>query len=378
MANRSQLIIFLKTDSTVLVEDFSLLIDEQPIDFEIVNDQLIVEVDLTIGVHLLKLCSRSNKRIGFVDVQLNRSSVRHGLYLSYLETASKKIQPCTEVWEPSQTWVLPFANPISYWIQCMSDNVPQHMFGQDLQKNYNISYPSKKINIPDTFSNVVKDFFAYDFDFFVAPAQQTNLRNQAVIPLNLDLTNADNIIKEYQSVKHLFYKTNSFTKNQSQNQYNTLESKHWKPGDWYYAALYSFDKDEKTYKYNLPKDSVPIIWEQINQWGIQDYVRVNIICLEPGGYAAPHKDPSIRLETGNDNYDGCCQLYIPLNIPDGNYIKLAGVGIIDTSRANAINITDILHCAVNHSSQPRYVLAIRCNIEKNTHLIDQLFLDKLS
>jgi hypothetical protein len=260
----------------------------------------------------------------------------------------------------------------------MLDNIPQDMFGQDLQKTYNISYPSKKIKLPDTVSTVVRDIFAYDFDFFVAPARRANLRNQSVVPLNLDLTNTKLLVKEYQSVEHLFFKTNSITNNHSQDQYNELEHNQYKPNSWYYASLYKFNRDKKTYEHPIPRDNVPIIWNQIQQWGIQDYVRVNIICLNSGGYASPHKDPSIKLETGNCNYDGCCQLYIPLDIPADNYIKLAGVGILDTSRANAINITDILHCAVNYSNQPRYVLTIRCNIEKNTHLIDQTFLDNLS
>jgi hypothetical protein len=66
-----------------------------------------------------------------------------------------------------------------------------------------------------------------------------------------------------------------------------------------------------------------------------------------------------------------------LDYPDNNYIKLAGVGILDTSVAHIFDYTNITHCAVNNSDRRRFVLIMRCNIEKNQHLVDQTFLNQL-
>lgn len=377
MFSSSQLTLFFQTSCNIAVGDFNLFIDESPVQFEIVQNQLIVTTDLTVGVHLLKIRSCSNKRIEFTDVQLDGASVRHSLYLSYLETNDKKIQPCTAFWETGQVWSLPFANPMSYWIQCVWNNLEVNIFGKDLQQEYNIFYPSKKIKLPGTFSTIVRDFFSYDFDFTVVPNRMTSLREHPIIPLNLDLTNAGDLVREYESVKSLLAESNKIRKQFAQNQYNILEDRSWNPGGWYFVTFYGYNANKEAHDYLISKDLVPLVWKQIQTWNIQDYVTISIIGLEPGGYAAPHIDPSLFSQVNSYDYDGCCQLYIPLDVPVDNYIKLAGAGLVDTSHATAINITGYTHCAVNDSNRRRYVMAIRCNIEKNKHLIDRSFLDNL-
>jgi hypothetical protein len=370
MFSKSQLVIFFQ--STVHPDpcDFEMFINDVAVDVIMEPGTFKINFELAPGTHLLKLRSLCNKKIEISEVQLDQASLRQTLYLSYLETANgDQIQPCTSTWEPDQIWNLPFGNPVSFWIESTLDRIPQGQYGQDLHKKYKIWYPSAKIDLPDNFSTAVKDFFKYDFGFTVRAADRTDLRTWPIVPLNLDLSQTGLVVDEFESLKLIFDQQGLVSKNQKQNQYNMLENQDWTPDSWYYINFYRYNEDTQQYYHPIDPAQIPALWKQIQQWDIKDYVRVNIVCLEPGGYASPHKDASVVHETGNSDYEGCCQFYIPLDVPNNNYIKLAGAGIVDTSKANALNITDFTHSAVNNSDQTRYVLIIRCNIENNLHLI---------
>lgn len=375
MHKKSQLVLFFQSDHNITSQDFAASIDDVEVEFDIAPGQIIINADISVGVHLLKLYSLTSKKIEINEVQLDQASIRQAVYLSFLEDANgDRVQPCTATWEPGQIWTLPFGNPMSFWIESTLDRIPHGQYGQNLYKNFNIWYPSVKVDLPDNFSTAVKDFFKYDFGFLVRPRGVEHLRQQPVIPLNLDLSRTTKIVDEYQQLESMLISQNKLSKNQKQNQYNALENLNWSQDDWYYVSFYTYNQDTGQYYYPVDPELTPVLWNQIQEWGIRDYIRVNIICLEPGGYASPHKDASAAPETNNNQYDGCCQLYIPLDFPDNSYIKLAGAGIIDSARANAIDITNITHCAVNNSGRRRYVMIIRCNIERNQHLVDQDFL----
>jgi hypothetical protein len=363
--------IFYQARSEISIDDFVVSVDNQTVDYQIHQDRLTLAVALGPGVHVLKIASCTSKRVNFSEVQLDRASVRHLLYLSYLQNSDTVIQPCTELWDTHQTWVLPFGNPMSFWIECALDRLPQDVYGKDLQQLYNIWYPTAKIDLPPAFSTAVRDFFKYNFGFTARSKVQDSLRTWPCVPLNLDLTNTHLVVDEFRSLRSTFDQENKISKNQKQNQYNALESELWSPDRWHFTSFYRYNEQTKQYYYPVDPALVPVLWDQIQKWDIRDFVRVNIICLEPGGYASPHKDADVISESGNSNYEGCCQFYIPLDFPNNNYIKLAGAGIVDTTRANAINITDFTHSAVNNSDQTRYVMIIRCNIESNLHLVDQ-------
>lgn len=370
MFSKSTLEIFYQSESEISLDNFVVSVDNQKVDYQIYQDRLTLTVDLNPGMHVLRITSYTTKRVNFSEVQLDMASVRHLLYLSYLQNCNTVIQPCTELWDTHQTWVLPFANPMSFWIECALDRLPQDVYGKDLQQQYNIWYPTTKIDLPSIFSTAVRDFFKYNFGFTARSKVQDSLRTWPIVPLNLDLTNNHLIVDEFISLRSTFDKENKISKNQKQNQYNALESESWSPDRWHFTSFYKYNEQIKQYYYPVDPALVPVLWDQIQKWDIRDFVRVNIICLEPGGYASPHKDADIIFESDNSNYEGCCQFYIPLDIPNNNYIKLAGVGVVDTTRANAINITDFTHSAVNNSDQTRYVMIIRCNIESNLHLVD--------
>jgi hypothetical protein len=368
MHKKSQLILFFESDHNITSQDFAASIDDVEVGFDIAPGQIIINADISVGVHLLKLYSLTSKKIEINEAQLDQASIRQAVYLSFLENVNgDRVQPCTATWEPGQIWILPFGNPMSFWIESTLDRIPHGQYGQNLYKNFNIWYPSVKVDLPDNFSTVVKDFFKYDFGFTVRAADRTDLRTWPIVPLNLDLSQTGLVVDEFKSLKLIFDQQGLVSK--KQNQYNMLENQDWTPDSWYYINFYRYNEDTQQYYHPIDPAQVPALWNQIQQWDIKDYVRVNLICLEPGGYASPHKDTSVVHETGNSDYEGCCQFYIPLDVPNNNYIKLAGAGIVDTSKANALNITDFTHSAVNNSDQTRYVLIIRCNIENNLHLI---------
>jgi hypothetical protein len=375
MHKKSQLILFFESDHNITSQDFAASIDDVEVGLDIAPGQIIINANISVGVHLLKLYSLTSKKIEINEAQLDQASIRQALYLSFLEnTNGDRVQPCTATWEPDQIWTLPFGNPMSFWIESTLDRIPHGQYGQNLYKNFNIWYPSVKVDLPDNFSTVVKDFFKYDFGFLVRPRGTDQLRHYPVVPLNLDLSCSNKLVDEYQRLEDMFVEENKVLKNASQNQYNALESPDWSADGWHRVSFYTYN--EKTGKYYHPVDPelTPALWNQIHEWNIQDYIRVNITCLEPGSYASPHKDGSTAPETNSNQYDGCCQLYIPLDFPNDSYTKLSGSGLVDTTRANAINITDNTHCVVNNSDRRRYVLTILCNIESNRHLVDHDFL----
>jgi hypothetical protein len=371
MHKKSQLILFFQSDHSITSQDFAASIDDVEVGFDIAPGQIIINADISVGVHLLKLYSLTSKKIEINEAQLDQASIRQALYLSFLENANgDRVQPCTATWEPDQIWTLPFGNPMSFWIESTLDRIPNGQYGQNLYKNFNIWYPSVKVDLPDNFSTVVKDFFKYDFGFLVRPRGIDHLQSQPIIPLNLDLSCTDKLVDEYQRLESMFIRENKVIKDASQNQYDMLESLDWSADGWHRVNFYQYNKQTDRYHHPVDPNLTPALWNQIQEWNIQDYIRVNIQCLEPGSYASPHRDNIAE----SAQYDGCCQLYIPLDFPDDSYTKLAGVGIVDTTRATAINITDIIHCVVNNSGRRRYVLTIRCNIESNRHLIDNDFL----
>jgi len=63
-----------------------------------------------------------------------------------------------------------------------------------------------------------------------------------------------------------------------------------------------------------------------------------------------------------ENYQGCTQLYVPLAWPAGNFIKIAGAGILPMDEETlVINNDTFTHSVINASTQTRYALGLRVN-----------------
>jgi hypothetical protein len=96
-----------------------------------------------------------------------------------------------------------------------------------------------------------------------------------------------------------------------------------------------------------------------------DYWYSFIGLLPPGGFIYPHRDYDTFKQTAEEYfpYQGCTQLYIPIDWPHNNWIKFAGAGVLapDSGQAVVINNDAYTHCLVNDSDQPRLVVGIRCH-----------------
>ncbi len=340
-----------------------ICVNDQSVVYTVLSDRYVIECALVSGVHMLSIQLQQPGQIDILDVQLNGAGVRECLYLSYTQTPTERQQPCTALWDTDQTWYLPFGNPMSYWLDCVFARIPHHLIGQtNLYKHFDIWYATQKLQLPNSVTTVVQDFFKHDFGFTVLPKNKIDFAVHPIIPLNIDLSSTTQIVEQFDQ---LALQPDQVKRYFTQDSYNKKENPNYDDLLYYYVPFF-YDSPACPNYYPIPPDQMPALWDFVKQWDIKDIHRINIIVMPPGGYSVPHRD--VHVDTDVRRYDGCCQLYIPLVFPQDSYIKLSGVGLVDTTQANAINITEYTHCAVNNSDQIRTVLIIRCNIERNQHL----------
>jgi hypothetical protein len=117
-------------------------------------------------------------------------------------------------------------------------------------------------------------------------------------------------------------------------------------------------------------DLLPEFYQLVDYLKIQNIYSAQINFIEPGSYAPPHRDYEVRDNGYPEDADGCCQVYIPLVSDANNYLKIGGVGVFEIgTKSLVINNNYYTHAVVNASQNTRSVLVIRCNFNKNWHLV---------
>ena len=335
-------------------KDLDICINEQQVEYSVYNNSVLISCNLDMGIHQLSVQLINGTRINIDDVRINSASLRHTIYLSYIQTASgDKLNPSTVLWDNSQKWILPFGNPVSYWISLTTSKIQPGDWGKNLYEIYNIIYPSK-IKIRSEFPQVVKDFFEHNFDFYCKSAGSVNFLPQC--KSNLDISGydiqalSDEIESNYQW----------FVENQrkvAQKYYNDRE---WPDNyaNWLSVTIY---KDGK-----FVNDKLPLLQSFVKNLPINNIQTVFVGILEPGAAVAPHCDKSPNHVPGKE---GCNRLYIPLKWSPKNYLKFASGGLIDSAVPYIINNTDHVHALINASDQNRIILSIILDPEQNLHLL---------
>ena len=338
-----------------IFDEIHISINGQDVAYSLTNDTIQINHPLDMGIHQLHLRIKDGSRIAIDDVFVNSSSLRQVLYMSYITTdAGEMLQPATTLWEKTQTWILPFGNPVSYWISLVSQKVAAQSLGQDLSKKYNIIYPAK-IKLQGNCLPLVRDFFEHNFDFFCKPKDETNF-----LPLrktNVDISGFDiqSVLDEIDA-NWQWIQDNQAEYSQKEYTDQTL------PGLPSWTNLRIFIDDEFLFE----SDRLPVVQQLVKSLPVNGIKKAYIGILPPGSIIAPHVDNTGLAAPGSR---GCNTLYIPLRWPPGNYFKFSSGGLIDSATPWLINISDHVHALINQSDQYRVILSVTLDPKQNLHLL---------
>jgi hypothetical protein len=346
-------ILFDATDSHF--QQLQIKINDQLVNYAVSGHEINIDCYLNMGIHQLSVQLIEGSKFSVRDVLINTVSIRQTIYLSYITHGNKILQPATTIWDKDQTWHLPFANPVSFWISLVTSKLPSNILGQDLYKKYNIIYPSK-IYLKNPCTQLIKDFFEHNFDFFCEPKSKIELL--PVRPTKLKISDYDT-----ESVINEIFENFNFIKNNqidySQKKYNLQEGTQTQES-W---ISFQFTSNGQIL---VDPEKFPCVLKLINSLPVNHIKRVKLGILPPGASISPHTDRVDSELPGCGDYN----LYFPLNWTDGNYFKFQNGGLITSGEfAWLVNNSDHVHALVNHSNEYRHVLSIIIDPKMNDHLI---------
>lgn len=338
--------------------DFNSLricVNDQLVEYSVTSDTISICCDIDMGIHQLTVQLLDGKRLNIVDAVINSSGLRQAFWLSYIKTISGIAQPATVLWESTQQWVLPFGNPVSYWLTLVTNKIQSRDLSKNLYEIYNIIYPDKII-VDHTYPKIVRDFFEHNFDFFCESKDKITLLPQRKSNIKLPETDVQQVLDEINSNYNLLV---DLQKSYDQKMYNDRE---WVSTSQPWLTVPVF----RNGKFTINDDQLPALRSLIQALPVHDLESAFIGILPPGTYIAPHVDKTPGHYPGKE---GCNRLYIPLLWPKGNYFKFASGGMIDSCTPWFINNTDHVHSLINSSNEYRVILTLTLNSEKNQHLL---------
>jgi hypothetical protein len=335
-----------------------ICINKNPVEYTVHDNIILIEKNIDFGIHQLSISLVQGARLEITNVKIDGASLRMLIYMSYLEQENNRIQPATTIWDPTQTWYLPFGNPVSFWISLVYKKITNGEFGKNLFDRYYFYYPDS-IELDNTFPSIVRSFFKHNFDF-VCIDRSTPISQLPYYPINLPI-NSEKQKLALNEVINAQEWISQHKQDIAQSQYNSEESN--TETEWIRQHLI---QDSKTI---IDSTKFPAVYDFVDSLGISDIKSMFIGILPPGGYIAPHNDRKSNI-CDNDYLD--YNLYIPLSWHEGNYFKFNGAGTIKDGRPILMNNLDYVHCLVNNSNskQDRIIIRIRISIEKNPNIIN--------
>ena len=347
------MIIVIDVDGDLQKNDLEVFVDQLPVDFELTQAQIKIESDLDFGLHQLSITSLTEQRWQILNVKVNDSSLRKLLYLSWSSTRTNpSIQPCQSLWESGMSWTLPFGCPVSHWLSTVETKIPDGEYGKNLAEKYYIWYPDR-IKIQGVFPQIVKDFFCHNFDFVAVDKTQIDFKKipymqyKHPISNNLIVLAAKDINDNFDTIQKELLPYPGHAEN-------------LKDFDWY--------NDQHEWKNILLKakgncrytSQLPNVWKLIDSLPFPvSYACIGV--LPPGAFLYPHMDTTYDYTSTEL---GCKLLHIPIQWPDGNWLKLAGSSALNLAKTGAVVINNnyFTHSVVNTSDQYRYTLMVRVEL----------------
>jgi len=355
---------------SVAAADLAISIDNQTVEFDIDHNTINIIGPVTFGLHQLKITNLSDARFCINQVSINNGDLRKLIYLSWSTTATgQRVQPCTELWERGQCWILPFGYPLSSWVATVNKKIKNSLYGQDLSEFYHIYYPQSQTIQHDNIPEIIKDFYQYDFDFVavhrnnIDVTQVPFMRYARQIPTTLMADVVSEVLSRANDIQFSGYRPTS--QQQNQQEFKNLS------GDrvWEVLWLHRYRAEDMSLAESI-LDCFPAVQRLIDFVGLKVF-HVFVGYLPPGQFIYPHVDDGTLLQENYLEYSGCTQMYIPITWPAGASLKFATAGIVELNNGPMVINTDYYtHAAVNTSTQGRLVLAIRTdqNILKDCEL----------
>lgn len=336
--------------------DFEIKINESQVDYTILNNKIVVNVDLNFGFYLLSVKCLQQAKVKFSNIFVNQTNIRQFLYLSWTEENNSKIQPCTELWSTEQIWYAPISLPLSLLISSADEKFDAADLGTNLYEKYKIFYP-ESIDVHDSYPQLVKDFFKHNFDFHVYRKQleQDLFANEQVPYFHFNyFYDEKKLYNELVSNQEYLF---SKEKIPAQHKYNQADySKYNQEVIWRTVFTYPY-KDgapQTIEEFALDKNLLPELYRFYSQLPIKNVYLSFLGFLPAGGYISPHKD---FTDAGVPK--GCSQLYFALNAKPGNFLKINNVGLVPfQDQPTILNNQSFTHALINQSNEPRWVISV--------------------
>jgi hypothetical protein len=344
-------------DQPLLSNDIEIKIDNNVVNFVLNYETITVEYPSLGFFHMLELKNITGKRFCVKSVDIGGCDLRKLIYLSYVQNKDgQTFQPATELWEQQQVWILPFGYPLSGWLETVEKKITNDLFGQDLISRFKFFYPPSVKLDSDKFPQMVRDFFEHNFSFTITdrtvvdPLQIPYMSYNKLVDSELIELARQEIINNIEYVMDHGLSYGQFQANKAEYSFESTNS------CWRIIWL-SKDKKPTDAGPNFPAVNKLVESLNLDHW----YVFVGL--LPPGGFIYPHLDYDTKLASVEEykHYQGCTQLYIPLQWPKHNYIKFGGAGIVslESGQAMVINNDNFVHSVVNAGDQTRIVLSVR-------------------
>jgi hypothetical protein len=331
---------------------FRCTVDHQEVEYTVSTHKITINVDLPMGIHKLRLTATENIKFEITDVLIDNCSLQHTLYLSYLlDSDHTRSQPATAMWQSGQTWVLPFGNPVSFWLTETGNKIPNGEYGTDLYKKYVIYYP-ESVRIDSGYPKIVSDFFGHDFSITVIPHEELTVNNLPFqyLDLNIDQDLLGRAIAEVNNNLDYFFNNHSEWHRQLQHNgwqhFGLVVKNQYQPGTEHLVSLRSL----------------------LDFLNIKDIHAASLSLTNPNAYIKPHID---NVTYTNSTVEDI-QMQIPLSLNDDAKLKLAGVGLVPLDQPFLFNNSKYYHSLTNDSEHVRVRLLIKFNPSRNMHLYNSL------
>lgn len=341
--------------------DVELYINDILIEYKIIEKKIVARVDKPSGLYILSIKLRNNEKLSIKNVSVDSVNIRQFLFLSWLQNHNQKLQPCTDIWIKDQIWHCPISFPMNLLISNSCEKFDSNDLGTNLYEKYEIFYP-ESIIVNDNFPQLIKDFFAQNYDFYVYNKKENaNPFANPHIPYFCYDYNIDrqSIYKEItQNLDYLF----SLEKVKPvQHHYNQVDI----PKDAQIAyeklnwrTIYSYSFDPKGYHnkedFEFDKIKFPALYKFYQELPVKKIYGSMLGLLPANGYIAPHRD-----FLGGLTPQGCSQFYFSINAQEGNYFKMHNIGLVPfKDRSVILNNQTFTHALVNQSDQPRWIIAM--------------------
>ena len=348
-------------------QQLEITIDKILVPYVIKDNVILIEQDISVGIHLLRIKLTDTAKFKIADFRLDKASIRSALYLSWTEHQGNKSCPDTCLTKIGQTWLLPFGNPLSHWLTMAYNKFnlrgPEYQHGQNIHDVCEVYYP-ETVDIGPDWPKIVQDFFKYDFDFSVIDKKQNRYqKNLPYIPVDLG-SSLHYFTDVYNEIVAAYDFLSSTQSTLPQNQYNILENPDYANHQWTVHHLRDLDKTTGTLHWNSTLNQLPKLKQLIEHLDVVDPFYCFIGVTPAGSYVVPHVDSAFNSKTHLEPYNGCTQLYIPLTPNDKSLFKIASVGLVPNIPV-IINNSHYVHSLINNQDCMRVTLALRFNFDKN-------------